>query len=599
MSTPRRWLGRLAIGAAIVAAFAIGLSMRGAPPSHDDHADAAQVEIWTCSMHPQIQLPESGACPICGMDLIPLTTSAGDDSGPRTLTLSPSARAIAEIQTSPVEQRSVSTPLRMVGKLESDETRVREIAARVGGRIDRLYVDYTGESVRRGQKLFDIFSPEIYSAQEELLQAVRASATRLADAARERLRLWGLTPAQIQSIEERGSASEYVTIVAPISGIVVGKNAVEGSYVKTGAHVFEIADLSMLWLKLDAYESDLAWIRTDQVVQFTTATYGDEAFEGTVSFIDPVLDPTSRSVKVRVNVANTDSRLKPGMFARAVVQAVVDGEDGELPLVIPKTAALVTGTRAIVYVEDPREPGRYDGREVKLGTSAGDWVVVLDGLSVGESVVSNGSFKIDSALQILAKKSMMNPDGGGAPPGHDHGDGSHETISGAAPAAGSGEMEAIAGIPPEFLETLDPILSLYIDVSTALSQDDLETARGAAIRIPDATSTPNHGVLPPDGHEPWGEISAALSEAARGIGDAADIATARHAFHDLSVAALHMVHRFGVSGNTPLYVYHCPMAMDGAGADWLQSKRGTENPYYGSMMFSCGSETRNLTAGGE
>ena len=599
MRPNRRWRGRLAVLAAVIAAFAIGFSMRGGPSSEapDAGGAAAAAETWTCSMHPQIQLPEFGACPICGMDLIPLESSSDDDGGPRALTLSPSARALAEIRTTRVERREVATPIRMVGKLEADETRVKDITARVGGRIDRLYIDYTGVTVGRGQKLFDLYSPEIYSAQEELLQAVGASATRLADAARERLRLWGLTASQIRAIEERKTAAEHVTIVAPMAGTVVRKHANEGGYVKTGAVVYGIADLSELWLKLDAYESDLAWIEPEQPVRFTTATYGDEPFEGVVTFIDPVLDPTTRSVKVRVNVPNPAGRLKPGMFARAVVEASIHGNGGEPPIVIPKSAPLVTGTRAIVYVADPGVPGRFDGREVELGASAGEWVVVRDGLEVGEMVVSNGSFKIDSALQILAKQSMMNPEGGGPPPTHDHGDGTREVLPGG--GIGAEAFVPIDGVPLAFRKSLDPVIGRYIDIGNALSHDDFESAKAAARDIPAAVAKPDHALLPHDGHGPWGEISSALTHSAEAIASSSDIAGARLAFYDLSLAAIRMVKELGVSGHSPLYVYHCPMAMGGAGADWLQVKQGTENPYYGSMMFACGSETMTISGGGE
>ncbi|MBZ0269161.1 efflux RND transporter periplasmic adaptor subunit, partial [bacterium] len=254
-----RWTSRLVVLVAIVAAFAIGRAMRGGAPApldragHADHADAEAATIWTCSMHPRIQLPDPGQCPICGMDLIPLDPgSGGSDAGPRTLTLSPAAQAIAEVSTTPAERREVRTTLRMVGKLEADETRTREISAWVAGRIDRLHIDATGVAVRAGQGLFDLYSPELYSAQEELLQALQASdtlnrsalestrdsASRTVAAARERLRLWGLTPGQIEAIEKRGAPEDHVTITAPMSGIVMHKSAAEGMYVKKGQHVY-------------------------------------------------------------------------------------------------------------------------------------------------------------------------------------------------------------------------------------------------------------------------------------------------------------------------------------------------------------------------
>lgn len=599
---------RIGVIVVILLAFLIGLALRGGAPDSTDHSDHGAVEtessVWTCSMHPQIQMPTPGQCPICGMDLIPLESSSGGGEGPRTITLSPDAQKIAEIQTSVVARQSVDMSLRMVGKLEADETRVREIAAWVSGRIDRLYIDYTGVQVQRGQKLFELYSPELYSAQEELIQAVKASsqlsqstmessrisASRTIDAVKERLRLWGLTKQQIEEIERKGTPSDHVTIVAPMSGVVLHKGAIEGSYVKTGTPVYEIADLSVLWLKLDVYESDIAWIELGQSVNFETDTYPGERFQGVVAFIDPMLSQKSRSIKVRVNVENPNGRLKPGMFARAVVHAVVDGANQELPLIIPASAPLVTGTRAVVYVADQDQPGQFHGREIALGPRAGDFFVVREGLSQGERVVSNGSFKIDSALQILAKKSMMNPDGGGPAPVHQHGS--------AAPGAMAEEpktMEAVSGVPQEFLLQLDDVLAAYFEISTALSQDSLGRAKELAELLPQSLSEVDHGLLPHAGHPIWADAVKNLSAASESIAKSSDLKTARRAFFDLSEQMIQAVRVFGASGQTPVMVFNCPMAMDGAGANWLQKSDGTENPYYGSQMFKCGSQIESFT----
>ncbi len=608
----RSWVRVTIVAVAIVAAFALGLSLSpGSDRSNTSMTSEASdtaAETWTCSMHPQIQMPGPGQCPICGMDLIPLAAEGGSDANPRSLTLSPAARKIAEIQTTPVVRRPVEKTLRMVGKLEPDETRVREIAAWVSGRVDRLYVDYTGVTVHAGEKLFDLYSPDLYAAQQELLQAVaasrelsrsdlestRRSATRTAEAARERLRLWGLTGHQIQAIEQRGEPSDHVTIVAPTGGVVLHKNATEGTYVQTGTKVYTIADLSVLWLQLNVYESDLAWLETGQRVEFGTDAYPGTTFEGTVSFIDPLLDERTRSVEVRVDVPNPDARLKPGMFARAVVRASVGADTDEPPLVIPSSAPLVTGTRAVVYVEDPDEPGRYEGREVMLGPEADGFYVVLDGLEVGDAVVANGSFKIDSALQILAKQSMMSPEGGVRAPGHEHGETPPSTMESMDPPA-----EPIANVPDEFRRQLDDVVADYLALTTALSRDDFDGARSAAGALPTALHAVDDGALPSAGRAPWSRTASILEAESRSIASASDIETARRIFHALSAEMIHTVRLFGASGRTPVYVYHCPMAMDGSGGDWLQTTEGTENPYYGSMMFRCGSQTETLVAGSD
>jgi Cu(I)/Ag(I) efflux system membrane fusion protein len=277
---------------------------------------------------------------------------------------------------------------------------------------------------------------------------------------------------QIEEIEKTGKPVDHLTIYAPIGGIVIAKHANAGDYVETGAKIYTIADLSEVWVKLDAYELDLAWLRYGQQVEFTTEAYPGEVFKGTISFIDPVLNPMTRTVKVRVNVTNPDRRLKPEMFVRAVVLSKIAGggmvmdenmagkwicpmhpsvvktgpdkcdicgmdlvtteslgyvaaeQAGEPPLVIPASAALITGKRAVVYVRlEGKDKPTFEGREIVLGPRAGDYYLVKEGLEEGEQVVTKGNFKIDASLQIQAKPSMMNPEGGAAPTGHQHGGG--------------------------------------------------------------------------------------------------------------------------------------------------------------------------------
>ncbi len=428
---------------------------------------------WTCSMHPQIRRSEPGDCPICAMDLVPVDEVGGRQS-PREFTTSPAGRALMEIATAPVKRKFVAAEVRMVGKIDYDETRLETIAARVPGRLDRLYVDYTGVRVKKGDHMVLIYSPDLLSAQQELIQARQAveamngsDSTLMREtieatyaAAREKLRLLGLSAGQIEKIEQIGKVSDHLTINAPTGGIVVDKNAREGAYVKTGTRIYTVADLSQMWVRLEAYESDLMWLRYGQAVEFTTVAYPGEVFEGTISFIDPVLDPATRTVKVRVNVPNSEGRLKPGMFVRAVARArvaaggkvmdadlagkwispmhpeivkdepgtcdvcgmplvrteslgyvAVDPKKADKPLVIPASAPLITGARAVVYVEVPdAEEPTFVGREIVLGPRAGDYYVVRSGLEEGEKVVTRGAFKIDSALQIQARPSMMSPE---------------------------------------------------------------------------------------------------------------------------------------------------------------------------------------------
>lgn len=485
------WTRRIVVAAVIVAAFYAGRATRRSPESAPTEVSAAggrteAATIWTCSMHPQIQLPKPGQCPICGMDLIPLDDQ-DDDPGPRALSMSESDRALAEIQTTRVERRFVESEIRMVGKVTYDETKVRSVSAWVPGRLDRLFVDYTGTAVAEGDHMVLLYSPKLLEAQGSLIEAakslaetanetsrfLRDSARRHLESEREKLRLWGLTDEQIAAIEKRGTVEPHIQINSPLSGVVIHKNAVEGMYVQTGTPIYTVADLSEVWLELDAYEMDFSWIRYGQAVEFATEAYPGETFAGWISFVPPYLNETTRTKKIRVNVGNEDLRLKPGMFVRAVVRSkvatggrvmapdlankficpmhheIVKDESGtcdvcgmalvtteslgfvtaedpaQAPIVVPTSAVLLTGRRGVVYVAVPdRERPTYEGREVVVGPRAGDWYVIKEGLSEGEVVVTNGNFKIDSALQILAKPSMMSLSGeGGARSGREKGAG--------------------------------------------------------------------------------------------------------------------------------------------------------------------------------
>ena len=323
----------------VIVAFIAGRLIRPKPtPQIPAGTVAEKTTVWTCSMHPQIRQPKPGKCPLCLMDLIPVTGDTGQ-IGERQISFSKDALKLMEIQTSPVERKFVTAQTRMVGKIDYDETRVKYIAAWTPGRIDRLYVDYTGVTVNKGDHMVYLYSPQLLSTQSELIQAaksaqnVKAGASELLersilatlDAAREKLRLLGLTPGQISDIEKSGKPVDHLTIYAPIGGVVIHKNATEGMYVQTGTRIYTIADLSKLWVKLDAYESDMMWIRYGQQVEFFTEAYPGEAFKGQIIFIDPILNAKTRTVKLRVNVDNPDGRLKPEMFVHAVATARVAG----------------------------------------------------------------------------------------------------------------------------------------------------------------------------------------------------------------------------------------------------------------------------------
>lgn len=439
------------------------------------HQEEAQKKPlhWTCSMHPQVKQEGPGKCPICGMDLIPIYADSEDEKGEVSLKLGKRAKTLAEVETSIVAHRPLRKDIYTVGKMDYDESRLSYVSAWIDGRIDKLFADYTGIRVKKGEHLVLLYSPQLMSAQEEYLLALRdrqrgGQSSQLAvmagntlAASREKLLLYGITKKQLKEIEKKGKVQTHLTIYAPISGTVIHKKAVEGMYVKTGDQIYTIADLSRLWLYLDVYEYDLSWIKFGQRVEVTTEAYPGEVFYGTVTFIDPFLSEKTRTVKVRVNVPNPDGRLRPGMYANARIevqineagQVVVAGLEGKYMcpmhpevikdkkekcpicgmdlesiggvmgefashesaertpalLSIPRSAVLDTGKRKLVYVEI--ESGKYSPREVKLGPVAGDYYPVIEGLKEGEKVVTSGNFLIDSQMQLAGKPSLMFPEG--------------------------------------------------------------------------------------------------------------------------------------------------------------------------------------------
>jgi len=638
----------------VVLGFVAGRACQSDGPQNagsETPASPEQPTIWTCSMHPQVRLPEPGKCPICFMDLIPGDSGGGEeDLGPRSLQMSEGAMALAEIETAPVERRSVAHEIDMVGKIAFDETRLAYITSWVPGRLDRLFVDYTGVTVRAGDHLVEIYSPTLYSAQQELLQAIatakklegssldilRSTSDQTVVSSREKLRLYGLSDDQIRKIVEKGVPNEHVTIEAPIGGVVVHKNALEGMYVDEGSQIYSIADLSKVWVLLDAYESDLAWLRYGQDVEFSVEAYPGETFHGRVAFIDPLLDDRTRTVKIRLNVDNSDERLKPDMFVSATAHAVLtahgkvvdedlagkwicpmhpevvadEGDactecgmdlvpaselgfvtepvDGD-SLVIPITAPLVTGKRAVVYVRlTDREKPTFEGREIALGPRAGDWYVVHEGLREGEEVVIKGNFKIDSELQIRARPSMMSPEGGAPPPGHQHG-------GQAAPRGddGAAEVEAIEA-PLKFKEQLGAVVDAYLRLQSEFAIDN--DSQAMAQSIVEALEEIDMALLVGPAHMEWMEQLAGLRDAAEELAAGEDLDTRRALLGPLTNRLVLALKTFGFDRTEgQVGVFHCPMALDGEGADWIQQGEETTNPYYGSGMLRCGSRTEVLT----
>jgi Cu(I)/Ag(I) efflux system membrane fusion protein len=391
----------------------MGVLLAGCKGSSGKENTSAEPQIWTCSMDPQVRQDHPGKCPICGMNLIPLKTAGelGEAADPDAILLSKEAAALANIQTTVAGRSMPVKEIHLYGTIQADERLLHSLVSQVAGRIEKLSVNFTGETIRKGQIVAGIYSSDLQNAQQELLEAVKLQSSQpaLLAAAREKLHRWKLTEQQIASIEQSGVVSPVVDLVATTGGIVTAKKVEQGDYVNPGSVLFDLADLSSVWAVFDAYEADLPYLKKEDPVSYTLPALPGQPFSGKIAFIDPVLDKTTRTAKVRVETANPALQLKPEMYANAVVRASLKQQAASI--VIPKTAILWTGKRSIVYVKKPDSDNPvFQLREIELGPSLGDSYVVLSGINEGEEIVSNGAFSIDASAQLEGKRSMMNND---------------------------------------------------------------------------------------------------------------------------------------------------------------------------------------------
>ena len=384
-------------------------------------AETANSKIWTCAMHPQIRMPQPGKCPICGMELIPLGQRSTSSVDPASIHLSKEAAQLANVLTSVVTKKAPLKEVRLYGKVQADERLFQSQVAHVPGRIERLAINFTGEQVIKGQVLAEIYSPELITAQQELLETVKTKQLQpeLYEASREKLRQWKLTDEQISKIENSGVIQNNFDVLSNTSGTVTARRVNTGDHVSQGTVLFDIADLSKVWIMFDAYESDLEFLHKGEKLSFTLQALPGVDFTGHIIFIDPVIDPLTRVAKVRVETGNQSGKLKPEMFATGNVSSTLPEYRNNV--VIPKSAVLWTGKRSVVYVKQPgSEEPVFKIREVELGPMLGESYVIINGLSEGEEIVTSGTFSVDAAAQLEGKPSMMNREGGKAsamPPG--------------------------------------------------------------------------------------------------------------------------------------------------------------------------------------
>lgn len=556
-------------------------------------------KLWTCSMHPQIRMKKPGKCPICGMTLIPVDDSSSSEEkiGDNEIVLTAEAIELANIQTSIVERASATKEIRLLGRVKPDERRLFSQVSHIPGRIERLYVNFTGEKVHRGQKIVRIYSPDLISAQKELFEAIRSRDIypQLYTAARNKLKLWKLSDRQIDAIEKSEKVQEQIDILSDYTGYVMKRNVELGDYITEGSSLFDIADLNSVWVMFEAYESDIPWIQVGNIVDFTINAIPGKNFKGKVTYIDPFVSSSTRVAKVRVELKNPGNKLLPEMYANGIIKAKLTNIKNAI--IIPKSAVLWTGKRAVVYVKVPHEKTiSFVYREIILGQDMGNFYIVAKGLKEGEVVATNGVFRIDASAQLIGQKSMMNPTGSkgntGGMAGMDMGGDKKEKET--KTEMNDAEMKKMvmidkSKIDPKFKSQLGEVVDAYIHLKDLLFDADFAEAKMQSKNVEKALNNVDMLVLLGDAHNEWMKDLKKMNLQVTSIMNAKDIENQRISFAKLGPELGKSIEKFGFkNSNKPLYLEYCSMK----DVYWLSYDKTIKNPFYGDEMPTCGEITK-------
>lgn len=563
----------------VMGALVIGLSLgyllnegsRKPEAQLEDAHTHQEGENYTCSMHPQVNQPEPGSCPICGMALIPAETSAAATEAPTVVALSDTAQALAQIQTVMLGTSTDAQNTQLLsGIVEVNEDLNKLQTAQFDGRIERLLVASEGQNIRKGQELAKVYSSTVLVAQQELLTAAKLKDQQPEwyEAVRNKLRYMKFSDTWIDQIEASEQPEPYFSVYAESAATVLKVNVKEGDYIMAGKPLFELADLSSVWVTFDAYEQQIDRFELGQPIRISVEALKAEQFDASVTFIDPVLNSRSRVTRVRAVIENKKELLKPGMFVKGRID--VGSTRLEEALMVPSSAVLWTGERSVVYVQpDPTKPN-YQLTTVQIGRRSDDHYEVLSGLQLGDRVVVKGAFVIDASAQLRGQPSMMNAQGGQPTPAtHDH---THSS------SAAFSEVEN---------RLIAQVLPLYLALKNALVSSDVKAVgQSAAAALEKFRSAQGQN-----------KVSAAIDPIVNGfqqISAAASIELQREAFIALSEQLISWASQ-GQSAKETLYVQFCPMANNNQGAKWLSVEAEIRNPYYGDAMLTCGSVVEVLS----
>ncbi len=565
-----------------------------------DYVQNLVTKLWTCSMHPQIKMEKPGNCLICGMELIPLDESKdfGEAITSNEIVLSEEAIQLANIQSSKVVRSNAKKEIRLLGAIKPDERRLYSQVSHIPGRIERLYINFTGEKVSRGQKIIQLYSPELISAQKELFEAMKSKDIypQLFKASKNKLKLWKLTDKQIDAIIRSGKVQEQIDILSDYSGYVMKRNVELGDYVMEGMKLFDIANIDKVWVMFDVYEADILWIHKGDMVNFTVQAVPGKEFKEKVTYIDPFVTQKTRVAKVRVEVNNKNHKLLPEMFVNGIIKANM--KNAKDALIIPKSAVLWTGKRAVVYVKVPHDKTiSFVYREVILGSDLGEFYIVEKGLKDGEEVATNGVFRIDASAQLLGQKSMMNPEGGKvSTDGHAGMDmGSDDEKDKETKKGDEEDMRGMIMIDKtkidlKFKKQLGKVVDSYIILKDALTQDNAVKSQSQTVQLKKVISEVDMLLLLGDAHNFWMKALKNINKNIEAIQVNTNIENQRKAFGLLGKNLSDVVDMLGivVPENKTVYLEFCPMANDNKGGFWLSYDKEIVNPFFGASMLQCG-----------
>ena len=533
--------------------------------------ESGEHTIWTCSMDPQVRQHEPGDCPICGMDLVPASSLAGTRTG--VLEMTEDALRLADVQTQKVSTANAEKLLRLDGWVKADEGRMVSQTAHFPGRVEKLNIRFEGEEMQKGQVIAEIYSPGLVQAQEELLQALEMKDDDLIAAARGKLERWKIPAATIDGIESSRKAIRDLELRSDVSGVILSKKINFGDHLEEGQVLFDVADLSRIWVEFEVHESDLSWLSLNDDIQFSIPSYPQESFSGRVTFIDPVVDREKAITIVRTEVRNAAGLLKPGMYVNGQVSLSARAkEDG---LMVPRSAVMWTGKKSVVYVKVPgTDIPSFEMREVQLGQQSGSRYLIKKGLRENEEIVVNGTFTVDAAAQLANLPSMMNRNVQVQ---------NSASATESPPQSTSNRLE----IHEAFRKDFQTLLEEYFSMKDFLVASDPNAAGMSAGRMVMQLNSFSDEGLEGETAAIWKNTEADISRSINIISGTKDLKMQRKYFLPLSEAMDAGVHAFG-TGDSPVYVQFCPMANDDKGAAWLSRDFEIRNPYFGDQMLKCG-----------